>query len=208
MNVEKVINDGKEIIIIDDMLTYGAIDYFYILCCQSKYTICNASQKEIQHLEDRRLKCDLELNHPVLETFFQKDSETEKMLNKYISKDKYSYSRSYINLGVTSDVNNIHVDNITDSKTLLYYANRRWDPSWGGHTTFLDDRRKNIISTVTPMPGRIVIFDGRIPHNVIPMNPRSSPSYRFTIALKFELKKSESSQDISKEYEVEDIMLM
>ena len=31
MNVEKVISDGKEIIIIDDMLTYGAIDYFYIL---------------------------------------------------------------------------------------------------------------------------------------------------------------------------------
>ena len=86
--------------------------------------------------------------------------------------------------------------------------NRRWDPSWGGHTTFLDDRRKNIISTVTPMPGRVVIFDGRIPHNVIPMNPRSSPSYRFTIALKFDIKKSESSQDISKEYEVEDIMLM
>ena len=35
-------------------------------------------------------------------------------------------------------------------------------------------------------PGRIVIFDGGIPHTVMPMNIRSSPSYRFTVALKWE----------------------
>ena len=66
MNVEKIIvNNDREIFIIDDTLDYSEINYFYLLCCQSKYQICNSSRSEIQLLEDRRLKCDLELNHPI-----------------------------------------------------------------------------------------------------------------------------------------------
>ena len=57
---------------------------------------------------------------------------------------------------------------------------------WGGQTVFFDDRG-NRQKTVEVVPGRIVIFDGRISHTVMPMNIRSSPSYRFTIAIKFEL---------------------
>ena len=48
------------------------------------------------------------------------------------------------------------------------------------------DNDGNIKTTVEVRPGRIVIFDGNIPHNVMPMNIRSSPSFRFTVAFKFE----------------------
>tara|TARA_B100001094_G_scaffold207200_1_gene201093 strand:+ start:1575 stop:2228 length:654 start_codon:yes stop_codon:yes gene_type:complete len=195
MNVEKLIDNDMEIVIIDDAIDYRDRHYFYVLCCQSKYAICNASSHEIQNLEDRRLKCDLELNHPILERFFELDSNTQKIFLKYIPKDKYQHKRSYINLGITSDVNTVHNDNKTDNKTVLYYANTKWDPSWGGQTIFLDRNAKDIIKTVTPVPGRIVIFDGRMPHNVLPMNGRIVPSYRFTVALKFE----ERTDDITAE---------
>ena len=209
MNVEKLINDGKEIVIIDDAIDYSDIDYFYSLCCQSSYVICNCSTQEIQGLEDRRLKCDLELNHPILECFFKPDSPTQKIFLEYIPNIKYEHARSYINLGIVSDVNRIHNDNKTDNKTVLYYANRDWDPSWGGQTLFLDSSAKDVIKTVTPRPGRIVIFDGRIPHNVLPMNGRAVPSYRFTVALKFELKNNEPKKaEKLTESELNNIMLM
>ena len=209
MNVEKLINDGKEIVIIDDAIDYSDIDYFYSLCCQSSYVICNCSTQEIQGLEDRRLKCDLELNHPILECFFKPDSPTQKIFLEYIPNIKYEHARSYINLGIVSDVNKIHNDNKTDNKTVLYYANRDWDPSWGGQTLFLDSSAKEVIKTITPRPGRIVIFDGRIPHNVLPMNVRSVPSYRFTVALKFELKNNEpqKTEKLTKS-ELNNIILM
>ena len=209
MNVEKLINDGKEIVIIDDAIDYSDIDYFYSLCCQSSYVICNCSTQEIQGLEDRRLKCDLQLNHPILECFFKPDSPTQKIFLEHIPNIKYEHARSYINLGIVSDVNRIHNDNKTDNKTVLYYANRDWDPSWGGQTLFLDSSAKEVIKTITPRPGRIVIFDGRIPHNVLPMNGRSVPSYRFTVALKFELKNNEpqKTEKLTKS-ELNNIILM
>ena len=210
MNVEKIIvNNDREIFIIDDTLDYSEINYFYLLCCQSKYQICNSSRSEIQLLEDRRLKCDLELNHPILESFFKQDSLTESIFHKYIPNNKYQHSRSYINLGVTSDINNNHVDSRGDTKTVLYYANRTWDPGWGGQTIFLSDDCKEIVKTVTPVPGRFVIFDGRVPHNVLPMNSRSAPSYRFTVAFKFELKSVGDTDKVRlNEYELGDIKLI
>ena len=53
-----------------------------------------------------------------------------------------------------------------------------WENYGTTHLAFRCDR--------VSMPGRIVIFDGSIPHTVMPMNIRSSPVYRFTIALKWE----------------------
>ena len=207
MSFEKIITNDKEILIIDDILEYVDVNYLYILCCQSKYTICNSSQSEIQKLEDRRLKCDLQNNHPILDLFFREESKSKKMFCDYIDNKKFSYSRSYINLGVTSDVNQKHVDNKYNSRTVLYYANREWDPSWGGQTIFLDDYSKDIVKTVTPVPGRFVIFDGRIPHNVLQINPRSAPSYRFTVALKFEpLKNEDTQQWTNKSPELTDTM--
>ena len=59
----------------------------------------------------------------------------------------------------------------------------------GGHTIFFDDDG-NMKYSVEIKPGRLCIFDGRIPHTVMPMNVRTSPSYRFTVAFKFELSTS------------------
>ena len=121
MKNEIIKYDDSEVIIIDDAVIADKRINIYFDCCMLSYSISNSSVNDAQGIADKRLRSDLDHEHPIIENLLEEGS-------------------------------------------------------------------------------------GSL--NVIPMNPRSSPSYRFTIALKFDIKKSESSQDISKEYEVEDIMLM
>ena len=191
MNIEKIdFGDSRDLIIIDGAVTSSQMVHLYYLCCQLPYRITNSSTQEVQSIVDRRLKCDLEGVSPLTDSLFKTDSLSEKTIKENIDSEKYLYRRTYVNLGIHSDVNQIHTDNSIECKTLLYYANKVWDRHWGGQTVFLDDygASKKLVDIV---PGRIVIFDGRIPHTVMPMNIRATPSYRFTVACKFELKEDE-----------------
>ena len=70
-----------------------------------------------------------------------------------------------INLSTLHDVNRIHVDG-RGSKTLLYYPNLKWEFEWGGHTVFLDDDLTDVEHCCVYKPGRLVLFDGSIPHTI------------------------------------------
>ena len=65
----------------------------------------------------------------------------------------------------------------------LYYVNLDWRDGWYGETMFYDpyDSSK-IVYTSSYKPGRIVLFDGRIPHSI---RPQSSivPKFRLTVSL-------------------------
>ena len=179
--------DDRVINIIDNAVdTSTQIDLYY-QCCMAPYRISNSCRKEVQGISDRRLKCDIENNHPIVEDLLREGTNSRKVIDENISNTLYGYTRAYVNLGIHGDVNQMHTDcrKIVKSITLLYYANRHWEYNWGGHTMFYDVDG-NVKKTVEVKPGRIVIFDGSIPHTVMPMNIRSSPVYRFTIALKWE----------------------
>jgi SM-20-related protein len=79
----------------------------------------------------------------------------------------------------------IHRDNRSNeiSTTVLMFCNEHWATCWGGELVFYDDAKENVIMSVLPKPGRVVIFDGHIPHSA------RSPSVlcdqlRMTIAFK------------------------
>ena len=81
---------------------------------------------------------------------------------------------SYINALKCGDTPGIHVDApwwVEDQKTVLVYLNPEWDPSWGGETIFYN-HKMDATRIVTPKPGRVVIFDGRIPHTGRPPTPK------------------------------------
>ena len=54
---------------------------------------------------------------------------------------------------------------------------------WAGETVFYNDQRDDIIRSVYPRPGRIAVFDSRIPH-VSRTPSRNCPMVRYTIAIK------------------------
>ena len=60
----------------------------------------------------------------------------------------------------------IHRDNwgVESGATVLVFCNEYWPTCWGGELTFYDQRKENVIKSILPKPGRVVIFDGRIPH--------------------------------------------
>ena len=179
-------DDDSEVIIIDDAVNVNKRINIYFDCCMLPYIISNSSVNDAQGIADKRLRSDLDHEHPIIENLLEEGSGSLNVIRKYISSESYGFDRGYVNLGIHGDVNHMHVDGkYYPCKTLLYYANQHWEYNWGGHTIFYD-KDGNIKTTVEVKPGRIVIFDGNIPHTVMPMNPRCSPSFRFTVAFKFE----------------------
>jgi SM-20-related protein len=48
--------------------------------------------------------------------------------------------------------------------TSIYYAHAEWDVNWAGETVFFDRAGRDVVKSVSPMPGRLVHFPGHIPH--------------------------------------------
>lgn len=61
----------------------------------------------------------------------------------------------------------IHRDNKANEngRTIVMFCNEHWASSWGGELVFYDHSKENIIKSVLPKPGRIVIFNGHVPHS-------------------------------------------
>tara|TARA_B100000287_G_scaffold402367_1_gene423220 strand:- start:1151 stop:1864 length:714 start_codon:yes stop_codon:yes gene_type:complete len=93
---------------------------------------------------------------------------------------------AYINVLREGNDPGIHVDApyfCPDNKTVLVYMNPAWDPQWGGETIFYNDDL-DAVRLVQPRPGRVVIFDGRIPHTGRPPTPKYKHN-RYILSYKY-----------------------
>ena len=88
-------------------------------------------------------------------------------------KREWLYS-SYSNVLRHGNTPGIHVDaphHVPENKTVILYLNYEWHPNWGGETIFYD-HNLDAQRIVTPKPGRVLMFDGRLPHTGRPPTPR------------------------------------
>ena len=88
--------------------------------------------------------------------------------------------RAVINLSTPFNSNFIHTHE--EKKVVLYYCNLEWFDGWHGETLFYNDDKNSILFATPYIPGRIVVFDGSIPHTIRPQSA-SATNYRFTLAL-------------------------
>lgn len=74
-----------------------------------------------------------------------------------------------------------HFEYHTDEwgSTVIFYINPIWKWHWGSGTTFKSGR------TVRPKPGRAVIFNGKLPHKILPPTPFMNDFGRLSIALQY-----------------------
>jgi SM-20-related protein len=100
--------------------------------------------------------------------------------------------RAYANLGIYGDVHVPHRDSSlgTDSVTGLYYANDKWEAPWAGETVFFNES-KDSVRSISPRPGRLVIFDGTLLHRTGSVS-RLCRASRFSVAIKFASAHSEA----------------
>jgi len=92
--------------------------------------------------------------------------------------------RAYLNGHTYGTEGSIHVDTrYPDQFTVMLYAHPAWSADWAGETLFFDDERSNVRAAVLPKPGRLVYFDGRIPH-VARAVTRTCPALRTVVVFK------------------------
>jgi len=92
-------------------------------------------------------------------------------IKKYLTTENLRVADVYVNLCTASDIYLYHTDTYTKgSKTILYYVNLEWKPHWEGETHF-SSNMIDIDYSSAFIPGRLIIFDGIIPHK------SSQPSY-------------------------------
>ncbi len=107
-----------------------------------------------------------------------------RLVDSRIGHGRLAISRMYVNAYTYGDCPTIHVDHDGPGHyTVLYYANEEWQARWSGETVFYTPDCSEIVKAVLPKPGRIAVFDARVPHVAREPN-RLAPVVRYTIAMK------------------------
>ena len=107
-----------------------------------------------------------------------------RLVDARITRGTCRIARMYVNAYTYGDCPTIHVDHdVEGNYTVLYYANLEWRAEWSGETVFYTPQRDEIVRAVLPKPGRIAVFDGRVPHVAREPN-RIAPVVRYTVAMK------------------------
>jgi Rps23 Pro-64 3,4-dihydroxylase Tpa1-like proline 4-hydroxylase len=92
-------------------------------------------------------------------------------------------AKANVNLSTPADTHWAH--DHRNQIVLLYYVNKHWKHEWAGETLFYNDDLSEVECASIYKPGRIVVFDGEIPHTIRPQSI-NAPVYRFTLSLFFD----------------------
>ena len=170
-------NLNNEVFIFDNKLTQYHLTELYFYCLKSRYTLeqtnekfypgrdltfsCHLTQDEFLSLKLTDIISNLigELRIPLYLTKFY--------INHY---SQFSY--------VHRHVDSSHENNIT----ILFFCNKYWEESWGGELKIYEQSGP-FHKVIDFVPGRIIIFDSRIEHKVLPLTPDAKMD-RFSLAIK------------------------
>jgi SM-20-related protein len=98
----------------------------------------------------------------------------------------YRIYRCYCNHAAYGDMLFIHTDCPPGARelTALWFMTQEWNSDWGGETLFFDSSMDAQVA-VSPRPGRLLLFDGSLPHVGRPPN-RVCYASRYTLAYKLQ----------------------
>ena len=164
--------------IYDNTLPESVRSSIYLLAITANY---NIGWDDTSVFEHRQFPC---LHH----TLTKNEWEQIDLINTIQNHDlrnklkKLSFVSATINLSVPSSIQFPHSHN--EKLVLLYYINMEWKPEYYGETLFFNDLGTEVEYTSIFKPGRMVFFDGNIPHTIRPSS-HIAPQYRFTLFASF-----------------------
>jgi hypothetical protein len=182
MNHKTVKTSAGQIDIFDDLFDYATREKFYYYVKNANFSTSGSDTSTLETKGDFNLYCALS-NQQVEQMGFL-NQENTKYITPYVEGMDIKQSR--INLSTLNDRNRFHTDTYGDlrTKTLLYYPNLKWDKEWGGHTLFTDKTGNELEYCCFYVPGRVILFDGQIPHCIAPPSSMA-PSYRFSFVIQY-----------------------
>jgi Rps23 Pro-64 3,4-dihydroxylase Tpa1-like proline 4-hydroxylase len=181
---KKTVNTSVgKITILDDLFDRAFRESFYFWVKSSRFTTDGADISTLEYRGDFNIYSQLSEEDVKNSGFIDQEPYKEYILHEV---DGMSFKQARINLSTLNDNNRYHTDSYGSSKTktLLYYPNLKWDIEWGGHTLFTDNHLEEIEYCSMYKPGRVVIFDGNIPHCILPPT-KASPTYRFSFVIQY-----------------------
>ena len=175
---ELVVERGKKIYIFDDVFELEWRERAYIFFKNSMFRIGAGDQSDIHFSEHQYLHSNYS-SEDVERLGLLNQIKDEKLLSLISNKKMKPKFGAVVNLSMPSETYFVHSHSNT---TVLYYANVRWREDWAGETLFFTEDMSEIVYATPYKPGRIIVFDGSIPHTIRPQT-RYAPQYRFTFAL-------------------------
>lgn len=174
-----LLDDGRRIDYFDNLLPLTVRTQIYAKCAGSNFKI---GWEDMGLLERGSYDYHLHSQWPdeVIGStgIFNHLEQNEEVME--IIGDKKLFG-TYVNLTYFGEAHFVHHDQ-QSSKTMLYYVNPEWNDGWGGETMFWTEDMKDVVFTSPYTPGRIVIFDGDIPHSIRPQSSLG-PKFRFSLAM-------------------------
>lgn len=176
--------------IFDDLITFSVRSQILNFIQNSNYRLVGWQDRE----DFDREKLDI---HSAWSLEDLQRSNLMPYVEQAIKQSKFNigieqYQKCVVNLVKAGDVYHTHVHR--DQYGLLYYANLEWFEHYAGETLFFDKFKKEVVKAISFVPGRIIVFDGDIPHTI---RPQSSigPQFRFTLTVFFDKTKRLTKQE-------------
>jgi len=166
--------------VFDDVVDFATREHIYTFAKNSLYKIGNSDADAIETANHQYLFSDyseLDVQNSRLLSAIEKDSRIMELIGRR------RIASATMNLSRPCDNHWAHVHN--DRLVLLYYVNKYWEHQWAGETLFYNKDMKGVFFTSMYTPGRIIVFDGSVPHSIRPQAV-GSPGYRFTYSIFFE----------------------
>lgn len=179
---EYVEADGKPIHIFDNLFTYNEREKFYSWCSGQRFTNMGQDTGRLEHKGDFNLFSQL-FEEDVRNSGFWEMENTKYLLPLI---EGYEQAQARVNLSTLHDKNRFHCDTYgsDDVRTILYYPNMEWHSEWGGYTLFTNQEGNKLEYCSFYIPGRVVIFDGTIPH-CISAPSIGAPAYRLSFVIQY-----------------------
>lgn len=179
-NKQITLSSGRNITIFDDVFPFDKRDHMYRKMLKSTFKLDGNDGAYPEHKSDQQIyaQCTAE---DVFGFGFLESENIQHILEHHVGKLPVAQAR--VNVNSTHDVVKFHVDAM-NGKTLLYFANINWHPDWGGHTLFSDDQVEEVEYCSMFKPGRVVLFDGSIPH-CTGLITNAAKVYRITFLIQF-----------------------
>jgi len=174
---EVTVSSGKKIHVFDDVFEMAWRTYAYQFLLNLPYNIGWSDSCDLYRCEHVYLHSSMSVDQ--LKEFGLLKAMKEPGLRELLGKS--IFSKATVNLSTPTDVHFAHTHKNT---TLLYYPNLHWQEEWAGETLFFNESASEIVFASMYKPGRIILFDGSIPHSIRPQS-RIAPHHRMTVSIFF-----------------------
>jgi Rps23 Pro-64 3,4-dihydroxylase Tpa1-like proline 4-hydroxylase len=175
--VEHTQLDGKDIFIFDDLIERNHNDLLNSYCLNSRYT-CEHSSNQFNVELDSRFISNMSREDFTATNLTNVIKQVTNVLGKKLHLGNF-YINHYAPLTNVSR----HTDSsFENTYTVLVFCNKYWEDTWGGELKFYSEHSA-LHNTIDFVPGRVVVFDSRIEHKVMPLTGVAKKS-RFSIAVK------------------------